>query len=52
MGLLEPITHKNEIDEILSEAEAMQENSINRFNYDPNRWSWIYHRFNLYCYTL
>lgn len=33
MGILEPITHKKEIEEIYSEAESIQNNSINRFNY-------------------
>lgn len=33
MGILEPVTHKKEIEEIYSEAESIQNNSINRFNY-------------------
>ena len=32
MGLLEPITHKDEIEDILSQAQRIQNNSINRFN--------------------
>ena len=32
MGIFEPITHKKEIEEIYSEAESIQNNSINRFN--------------------
>ncbi len=32
MGIFEPIIHKKEIEEIYSEAESIQNNSINRFN--------------------
>ncbi|MDY3904639.1 MAG: hypothetical protein SO007_05585 [Candidatus Enteromonas sp.] len=32
MGILEPITHKQEIEEIYSKAEFIQSKSINRFN--------------------
>lgn len=32
MGLLEPITHKKEIEEILSEARTAQDEAVDRFN--------------------
>lgn len=32
MGLFEPITHKEEIEETLARAQSIQEDSINRFN--------------------
>lgn len=37
MGILEPITHKKEIEEIYSEADSIQKNSINRFTLPKRR---------------